>query len=177
MRNGLILIITSLLIFTACRLEAPPMSEFRTHTQTRDSSVDWPHKIVIHSDNRLVLGDEQATVEPEYFHTLKIEYVDQDGSSLVSEVPDRAVVSVNRYFRLKLEICMEERADPISDSQKRLQEGISLGREAADTIAKLRLHDVDTPFGRRRISEREAGELIRYAGVSAADACRSHSLD
>ena len=90
----------------------------------------------------------------------------QNASKVTVELPSDATQSVLDCWAAELEY-RYKKAFEGGSLQKRVNDDYALGRVNVTVLSKLQSLDIDAPTGRRKISDDEAGRIIRFLAESA----------
>jgi hypothetical protein len=102
---------------------------------------------------------------------LRLEFpVSNETGAKQIEVPSEAMTELNSYYRDYLRFCSTPTGDA-TNINERLEREKKISKAAFKTENELTNVEIDAPDGRRKVSWIEAGNLIKFVGLSASNQC------
>lgn len=93
----------------------------------------------------------------------------ENQSSVSVPLPAEASKVFVPYWKAYLAFCYETELKHVSDPQIQINEDRAIGQLFKTTVVELQGLTIDTPNGRRKISQAEAYDIARFIGISASE--------
>lgn len=125
--------------------------------------VEGNKKLALSDGDNLEDSIHKTSLDPIFFR-----FLDSKSNESRIQVPDQAMTELNFYLRSKLNFFLIPYQNP-SDNTEKIVRDQKLMKDANTTINQLVLVEINTPEGKRKISQVEADSLIEFVGIVADD--------
>jgi hypothetical protein len=131
---------------------------------------------VVEGNKKLTLSDGdnlEDSIRKTSLGPIFLSFLDSKNSESRVQVPDQAMTEINFYLRSNMSSCLIPFQN-LSDANEKIARDQKLMKDANITINNLVLIEITTPEGKRKLSQIEAYDLIKFVGLTVSELCQSH---